>query len=418
MFKMSRTSIHKAESLRFYKYLCQKIGSEEVVKIRRLVFLICDIGKRYESITSGSKGEGLNMTSSDLDLIMIDNYFKVFESETEVEGRNVPLIIHTEESQPCFTQLCLLNPLKYIHYNAFMRYPELLQNNYLSYVFSSKQYKLMFLPEAISCVGSTEIHGPCISYLNDKLDFAVCLKFDKWIFQARQLVSRQHETKYPNCSGNKHNYYRYKQDISHLVIGLHSNAVSGLLKLASFFYVHKNYVASLSVITYTLQKCTDETIYITFFKDIRTFNHIQNHVLKLMKIEKFHTIIKSLTINPCEFEVDSSIFPQELELDVTRTPTLVHALPFAHFLSFLCRYKLHDNLSCRQSLQQLKHVSCTLSNYGTIVYVPQSLNTIIFCGIAHQLLGDIYVAKRAFQTAADLDKNNFTSAASRLSSLI
>ncbi|VDI67097.1 Hypothetical predicted protein [Mytilus galloprovincialis] len=42
--KMAGMSIEKSESLNFYNYLCQKIGSEEVVKIRRLESTIKDIG--------------------------------------------------------------------------------------------------------------------------------------------------------------------------------------------------------------------------------------------------------------------------------------------------------------------------------------------------------------------------------------
>ncbi|CAC5372332.1 unnamed protein product [Mytilus coruscus] len=128
------------------------------------------------------------------------------------------------------------------------------------------------------------------------------------------------ETQYPNSSRNKHLYILYKHDLSHLVIGLHSDAVSGLLKLASFFYVHKQYLASLTVITDALQKFTDEKIHERAFDYRNTFDNIQKHGLNLMKKEKLHTIIKSLTIHPFLFEVHSSIIPQELQQDVTKMP--------------------------------------------------------------------------------------------------
>ncbi|VDI67098.1 Hypothetical predicted protein [Mytilus galloprovincialis] len=60
---------------------------------------------------------------------------------------------------------------------------------------------------------------------------------------------------------NKQQYFKYKYDLSHLLIGLQADAVSGWLKLASFFYVHKQYFASLSVIHYALQKFADEKIF-------------------------------------------------------------------------------------------------------------------------------------------------------------
>ncbi|VDI72000.1 Hypothetical predicted protein [Mytilus galloprovincialis] len=80
--QMAGMSIEKSESLNFYNYLCQKIGSEEVVKIRRLESTIKDIGDG--KVTSGSKGEGLNFKSSDLDLMYVDTFPKVYQSQEEV----------------------------------------------------------------------------------------------------------------------------------------------------------------------------------------------------------------------------------------------------------------------------------------------------------------------------------------------
>ncbi|CAG2219645.1 unnamed protein product [Mytilus edulis] len=61
----------------------RQIGSEEVVRIRRLNLVINDIGQKRYTITSGSKGEGLDLKGSDLDVMIIDRHIKVYESETE-----------------------------------------------------------------------------------------------------------------------------------------------------------------------------------------------------------------------------------------------------------------------------------------------------------------------------------------------
>ncbi|CAC5365660.1 unnamed protein product [Mytilus coruscus] len=514
---MEKMSKWRSESLKFYKYLCQEIGSEKVVRTRRLAFTIRDMGHGQKMITSGSIGEGLELTGSDLDFMFIDPNFKVYQSETEVQSQcsKNSLIMDNKESHPCFTQLRSLDPnTMTIPFNIFQ------MNNRGNDVFSSELYKLWWKNKAVThipelCFG--KIHGPCISDKDDTVDIAWCLKCDKWIYQAKPWISRPRatwpppeiiskivsrinyfasseslhdnqsrsyeitqslisknqrflesvstfssirfygrvdrfskllynflhhsrtnlskglfalqlsaafmlvpeETRYPNCAGNKHHYFRYKHDLSHLVIGLHSDAVSGLLKLASFFYFHKNYVASLTVITYTLTKCTDEKIYQTYSDKNITLNHIQQYAVKFMKIENLNTIIKSLTIHPFRFEKDSSITPQELQLDVTRNLNSFHPLKFAHFLSFLCYYHLHDMTSCGQSLLRLKQAQWTLSNvFNTIVHHPQSLNTVIFCGIGHQLIGETDIARLAFQVAAKFDMDNETSAASRLSSLI
>ncbi|CAG2246617.1 unnamed protein product [Mytilus edulis] len=103
----------KSQSLCLYDYLCQKIGSEEVVRVRRITTLICDIGSAGDKrITSGSRGEGLSLKRSDLDLMIIDSRLKVYESEKDIVHQDGirPLIVDVEDTQPCFTKLRLFDP--------------------------------------------------------------------------------------------------------------------------------------------------------------------------------------------------------------------------------------------------------------------------------------------------------------------
>lgn len=128
---MARILTEKYESLNFYKYLCLKIGSEEVVRIRRFVLCIPDMSQTLnrKTISSGSKGEGLNLKGSDTDTMQIDPFFKVYESEKEViyDLWRIPLIMNTEDTQPCFTQLRLLN-----HPIAYQFFKNMWQTSYLA----------------------------------------------------------------------------------------------------------------------------------------------------------------------------------------------------------------------------------------------------------------------------------------------
>ncbi|CAG2226808.1 unnamed protein product [Mytilus edulis] len=370
---MARNFKEKRESLNFYKYVCQKIGSEEDVRIRRMAYVISDIGNADSVIISGSKGEGLNLNNSDLDVMFIDRSYKVYDSETEVvlKSNMLPLIINTDETQPCFTQLCLVPHCQ--NRTLKISFPSLnpIERNHLGYVLSSDIYKQIHLPECFPSNVSSKIHGPCISdkdgiydvlwfntinkeniisilthfyaqgidcfassetlqdyqnqsnestesliSRNSRLlqqimptfhDISISLRVDRvlsllynFLHSSRTGTSRGlfalqiskastvavDKKQYQNIPGNKHCYFSYKNDLSHLVIGLNADAVSGLLKLASFFYVHKNYEASLIIISYTLQKCTDEKIDILFSSHKKTFNPIQKHLLNLMKKEK------------------------------------------------------------------------------------------------------------------------------------
>ncbi|CAG2230131.1 unnamed protein product [Mytilus edulis] len=66
-------SRNREDSLRFYEYLCQKIGSEEDVKARRITSIVCDIGNVcFNQFRSGSNGEGLHLKGSDVDIMIIN----------------------------------------------------------------------------------------------------------------------------------------------------------------------------------------------------------------------------------------------------------------------------------------------------------------------------------------------------------
>ncbi|CAG2223681.1 unnamed protein product [Mytilus edulis] len=335
--KTEGMSTERCESLNYYKYLCQNIGSEEVVKIRRLACTILDMGNsnEFKTITSGSKGEGLSLKSSDLDIMLIIPTIKVYESETEVvfDNQIIPLIMNTEETPPCFTQLCLLNS------NSM-----------------SEQLKDICQTNHLGCA-----------------------------------------SKYLYSSENKQQYCKYKYDLSHLLIGVNSDAVSGWLTLASFFYVHQKYFASLSVINYAMQKYTDEKIFTG--STTSEFTFIQKHALNLMKKEKLYTVIKALTIELLKFDLESSLIPQELPLGLADKLYVYHPLPYAYFLSFLCYYHLHDITSCRQYLLQL---ILAMTN-SSIHFSFPAISTTIMTATAHQLMGDADYAKKLFNI---VDMNN------------
>ncbi|VDI61958.1 Hypothetical predicted protein [Mytilus galloprovincialis] len=456
-----------SDSLTFYNYLCEKIGSEEVVKIRRVTFLIYDIGQSDNFISSGSKAEGLNLIGSDTDVMIVDSEMKAYESETDVviDFKVTPFIMNTDDTQPCFTQLYAPIDLQNYTLEASESLLNMSQQNHLGYLLSNEKYKL-FKMSNFGAENNSKIHGPCISDGDNEYDCAYCLKCDTWISQAKpwqlmptfcilrklnyfRRVARfwrlMHDflhhsrtslsnglfaiqfsfasrivpevTQYPKYSGNKYHYVRYKHDLSYLMIALHSDTVSGLLMLASFFYVKKQYLSSLTVIAYTLNKCTAENIYPGLLNDSK-FDSIKQHMMKLVKKEKLHTILKSLTMFSFRLKHNSSIVPKELQQDVQNGDTIFHPLPYSHFLNFLCHYHRHDITSSRQSLKQLIQVEWIISDSHNFFSRPDGIHSIIMCGIAHQLLGDTYLARKAFEDAAWFDDYNETSAASRLCSLI
>lgn len=89
----------------------------------------------------------------------------------------------TEETQPCFTQLCYLSQENIIYNNVPRTIPNMFKKTHLGYMLSSELYKLDVLSNLTISLISKKVHGPCISYLNDTFDLARCIKCDKWISQ-------------------------------------------------------------------------------------------------------------------------------------------------------------------------------------------------------------------------------------------
>ncbi|CAC5411654.1 unnamed protein product [Mytilus coruscus] len=495
----------KTESLHFYKYLSQKIGSEEVVRARRLKFLsgdFCLSNKFHSHISSGSRGEGLNLKGSDYDFMTILKVYSVYESEKDVvQDLKLVFVMDTDDTPPGFTHLRLYTNYKPGIVNEFFLnfFKPILQQHRGENLLSSELYKY-FLIKNINdrypnCPFEMNIHGPCLSDIFNCFDFAGCLKADQFnskrrntlintlkksyqkgiqifsssqtlhdyrifpfditrpvceltslmktlkdhginLFQSpiinisgvfntllhhcktelsRSIFKLSTATEYQripfvlphiNNPNNKQQYKKYKHELSQLLVGVHSDAVSGWLKLASFFYVHNNFFTSIDIIDYTLSKCYD----------VSPFSKItlkQSEKLKLLLL-----LFPSPYISLKKFGLNLSVTPMELKYyHVNEIFLLISSLPYALFLRFLCCYHLHDLNSCWKCINQLSETVREHSQSEGDVYHGTIPSDIILLGIAFQMLGDRDRARTTFRLAAQRDVNNCTSAASRLRQL-
>ncbi|VDI19978.1 Hypothetical predicted protein [Mytilus galloprovincialis] len=219
---------------------------------------------------------------------------------------------------------------------------------------------------------------------------------------------------------NKQQYYKYKYDLSRLLIGLNSDAVAGWSMLSTFFYVHEHYFTCLELINYALSKYTDEKCN-HIFSNPSTHRRIyvtqkEQAALDLMKKERLITILKSSTIDYIQFSCKSQIIPKELQQDVIKSDGHFHPLVYAYFLRFLCCYHLHDQFSCEDALQQISRATrekCLTTNAMSRL----SIQSLIFQGIAFQMMGMLDEAKSYFTLLAGDDVDAYTSAEIKLSEL-
>ncbi|XP_063406987.1 uncharacterized protein LOC134690820 [Mytilus trossulus] len=211
-----------------------------------------------------------------------------------------------------------------------------------------------------------------------------------------------------NNPNNKQQYRIYKHELSQLLVGLHSDAVSGWLKLASFFYCHKHYYISIDIINYTLSKCTYESI-------------LSMIPLKQIEKQKLISLLKTYP-NPLvsfvSFPIYSSILPMELRSDSFEPKITVDYIPFAYFLLFLCYYHLEDTKACQwyNGIYPMMRTILTMANnYDNGLSKKRVCNQdFILLGIANQMFGSSRSAKDWFGVAASMDLCKITSAAFRL----
>ncbi|XP_063404180.1 uncharacterized protein LOC134687652 [Mytilus trossulus] len=240
-------------------------------------------------------------------------------------------------------------------------------------------------------------------------------RLSREIFTLQMSKASQCVSKYPqrhHGENNRKRYSKYRYDLSNFLLGLSTDAVSGWLILACFFYVHKKYSTSLRILDYALSKCTDEKIY--FQPRNCPFSQIQASVLNMMKREKLYTVLKTLTVQNIIFDWQSFVIPPELQLDVTWNGNGVVSyapVPFAYFLKFLCHYHLHEESLCKHWLRKLM-TSVRTCKWGIRLF--STIHSKIFAGIAYKMLGEVDNARFMF-VEASISDFNVSSARYRLS---
>ncbi|CAG2219125.1 unnamed protein product [Mytilus edulis] len=202
-------------SVQFYNYLCNIVGSEEVVRTRRGIFAVKDILENTTgstSISSGSKAEGLDLketTCSKTDLIgiIIRHYwihndlfmdhngflcfklklFQITDYNKEIRIRLydvqsypgiIPLVMVNNDTKPGFTKIKLVN-------NAY--FDTCLTLNWSETVgeetfISSKRVR----KENLSFHEDLVMHWPCQSTSDGQYDKTVCFRCNEWITSAQQ----------------------------------------------------------------------------------------------------------------------------------------------------------------------------------------------------------------------------------------
>ncbi|VDI73159.1 Hypothetical predicted protein [Mytilus galloprovincialis] len=175
---------------RLYHCLCETIGSEEVVKVRRQFYATVDYLTEKNDLSlviSGSRAEGLEM-GSDIDVMCLLKLVSVSEERTAdsfLITNN--FVMETDDCKPCFTQL----KGNSCYYDAIV--------NWLSTPFGQE---LRFesgrirswIVSIVSLFRPVTLHGPCASDMNESggfSDITICLRCPVFIQQAQPWIKRE-----------------------------------------------------------------------------------------------------------------------------------------------------------------------------------------------------------------------------------
>ncbi|KAK3085219.1 hypothetical protein FSP39_000127 [Pinctada imbricata] len=183
-----------------YRIVSDVVGPECIVKLRRQgheiydTLVNCNSSNDKLFIISGSRGEGFEFKSSDVDMMFVDKNAIVMFDPTilTVSYRNIPslLIMETDNTAPGFA---FVKCLKYDNTNIELKNSLELRGRDI-YV-SSKQIRETFMSRSIS-----SCHGPCQTFSEYGIegDRAFTLNCPTWPKQAIPFIRRSLDRSWPS----------------------------------------------------------------------------------------------------------------------------------------------------------------------------------------------------------------------------
>ncbi|XP_071142029.1 protein mab-21-like [Mytilus edulis] len=176
---------NKCLSLHFYNYLCNVIGSPDVIKARRNILIWQDLVTQKKDtfrISSGSKAEGIDQKGSDYDEMFLFNTFRVYESfhDVQLTTKKITFNMETNDTKPGFIKLKLADKV-FLDIDIIFNWCETVGNEI--YI-SSKRFREHFLKDDMI------IHGPCLSTAGGEFDIAFCFRCKEWITTAEYWIHR------------------------------------------------------------------------------------------------------------------------------------------------------------------------------------------------------------------------------------
>lgn len=180
-----------------YKLISEVFGSSDIIRLRQKLYSTCEIFfelEGFQHIPSGSRAEGLELDSSDFDVMRLQKYGRVYETVNGIDlnDKTFSIVMETEDCKLGFTKLRVLDVGEISKRADFLT--QYLMNLWIikdgvSYYLSSGLVRRELLPENV------DVHGPCqqINIGILEMECLHCFRCKEWISVAQPWVSRKRE---------------------------------------------------------------------------------------------------------------------------------------------------------------------------------------------------------------------------------
>ncbi|XP_063405890.1 uncharacterized protein LOC134689852 [Mytilus trossulus] len=219
----------------------------------------------------------------------------------------------------------------------------------------------------------------------------------------------------PKPSITTETYKIHKQYHIQLQNGIKTDAVTGWLLYASFYYVTGQFEVTLRLTDYVISRCSPDMLnagYVNFTepaeKDILNY---RSHVHSTMTLtEKMRMAI----IGDVIFSQNSSLIPAELQLEANNHSMTIPSIVMYYFLRFLCFYHLCEISKKQQALHDFELI---VKNNN---YIPPKnvSNSLTILGVCYEISGDKDAAYQCYDNALQCEDFVCLSAKERRSKLL
>ncbi|CAC5366769.1 unnamed protein product [Mytilus coruscus] len=157
----------------------------------------------------------------------------------------------------------------------------------------------------------------------------------------QQAVISQHAAQLlPTPTKMTDKYNMHKRNHRYLQAGTKTDAVSGWLLYASFYYVTGQFNVTLRLTEYVLSRCSSEMMLQgnAYYRE-EQINNYRRHIHSTMTLnDKMRIAI----VKNVKYVKQSSLIPSELQLEVNDKPVFIPPIVMSHCLRFLCYHHLGD----------------------------------------------------------------------------